>query len=448
MKYLFTMANKRFAFTLIFFSVFGFLQAQKNTDSPYSRYGIGNINPVTFNGNFGLGGAGIAWRPFQYKPLVYDSLSRSNANLNDRGSNFINAVNPASFSNISLTTFEFSAISRNAQYISGEQTRTGTNTQFSHMSLALPLGKKVGMAFGIKPYTLVGYDYANADTVNNEAAFSSYEGSGGVNEMYIGFGFEFLKNFSFGMSGSYYFGEIIDNRRVVYESAGSGFFNSLDERTTRVNSVAYKAGLQYFRHLNDDYRIVAGVTLSPRDQLGAEQTRLLRNYSGSPGTENFLDTALFQEASKMNVANMAVLGFGFAFEKKTHWMLTADVRLNTWGNSDLSSDVELANGQTIHVGFDKYVNTTGFGSYFSKIGYRSGLRYNSSLVRIDNEDVSEFGISFGLTIPLRKTFSTLNIGAEVGQRGKDENGLVQENFFNLQLGVTINDKWFIKRQYD
>ena len=215
-----------------------------------------------------------------------------------------------------------------------------------------------------------------------------------------------------------------------------------------MNSVAYKAGLQYFRHLNDDYRIVAGVTLSPRDQLGAEQTRLLRNYSGSPGTENFLDTALFQEASKMNVANMAVLGFGFAFEKKTHWMLTADVRLNTWGNSDLSSDVELANGQTIHVGFDKYVNTTGFGSYFSKIGYRSGLRYNSSLVRIDNEDVSEFGISFGLTIPLRKTFSTLNIGAEVGQRGKDENGLVQENFFNLQLGVTINDKWFIKRQYD
>ena len=129
-------------------------------------------------------------------------------------------------------------------------------------------------------------------------------------------------------------------------------------------------------------------------------------------------------------------------------MLTADVRLNTWGNSDLSSDVELANGQTIHVGFDKYVNTTGFGSYFSKIGYRSGLRYNSSLVRIDNEDVSEFGISFGLTLPLRKTFSTLNIGAEVGQRGKDENGLVQENFFNLMINGLSKDNTIKNKKHE
>ena len=433
---------------MIFFSLFSFVQAQKNTDSPYSRYGIGNINPVTFNGNFGLGAAGVAWRPFQYKPVVYDSLSRSNANLNDRGSNFINIVNPASISNISLTTFEFAAVSRNAQYNSNGQTRTGTNTQFSHMSLGLPLGQKAGVAVGIKPYSLVGYDYANQDTINSQPTEYSYEGSGGVNEMFLGFGLEVLRNFSIGIKGSYYFGRIVDNRRVTYETQGAGFLNSLDERTTRVNSVAYQVGVQYFKHLNDDYRMVVGVTLSPGDELNAERTRLFRNYTGLPETENFLDTALFEETFKTKVADRAVLGLGIAFEKKTEWMLTADFRLNTWGNTDLGSNVELADGQTVHLGFDKYVNTGGFGSYFNKIGYRVGLRYNSSVLRVDNEDISEFGISFGLTMPLRKTFSTLNIGAEVGQRGKGESGLVQENFFNLLVGVVINDKWFIKRRYD
>ena len=445
------MANKTFALTLTFLLVFSFLKAQKNTDSPYSRYGIGTLNTTAFNGNFGLGGAGIAWRPFQYKPLVYDSLSRSNANLNDRGSNFINAVNPASFSNISLTTFEFSAVSRNAEYTSGGQSRTGSNTQFGHMSLAVPLGEKAGMAFGIKPYSFVGYDYTNADSVNisdPEAVEYNYDGSGGVNEIYFGFGYEFGKNFSVGLTGSYYFGQLTDNRRVVYEDASSGFMNSLDERKIRVNSVAYQLGLQYFKHLSNKYRIIAGAVLSPGNDLNAEQSRLFRNYTGDIGAERFRDTALFQDDSKITMANRAVLGLGFALEKKSEWMLTADLRLNTWGDAELGPGVELANGQSIHLGFDKYVNTGGFGSYLTKIGYRSGLRYNSSIIRINNEDISEFGISFGLTLPLRKTFSTLNIGAELGQIGKDKAGLTKENFFNLQLGVTINDKWFIKRKYD
>lgn len=442
------MANKTFALTLIFLSVFGFLQAQKNTDSPYSRYGIGNLNTATFNGNFGLGGAGIAWRPYQYKPLVYDSLSRSNANLNDRGSNFINAVNPASFSNISLTTFEFSAISRNTEYTSGDQSRVGSNTQFGHMSLALPLGEKVGVAFGIKPYSFVGYDYIYSEVISNELVNYIYEGSGGVNEVYVGFGYEFLKNFSVGVTGSYYFGQLIDDRRVVYENTGTGFMNSLDERLARVSSISYTVGVQYFKHLNDKYRVVAGAILSPAEELNAEQSRIVRNYTGLQGSEQFRDTAVFPNESKTKVANRAVLGIGLALENKNNWMLTADLRLNTWGSADFGSNVELSNGQSVHLGFDKYVNTAGFGSYFSKIGFRSGLRYNSSIVRVNNEDISEFGISFGLCLPLRKTFSTLNIGAEVGQRGKQEAGLTQENFFNLQLGVTINDKWFIKRQYD
>ena len=82
------------------------------------------------------------------------------------------------------------------------------------------------------------------------------------------------------------------------------------------------------------------------------------------------------------------------------------------------------------------------------MGYRAGFRYNSSLLKIDGNDIEEFGIGFGIAVPLRKSFSTLNVGIELGRRGSQKNNLTQEDFLNLQIGITINDKWFIKRVYD
>lgn len=448
MKYLYTTASKTLAISISLLFVFSFAQAQKNTDSPYSRYGIGRINTTTFNGNFGMGGAGIAWRPFQYKPLIYDSLARSNAKLNDRGTNQINGVNPASFSNISLTTFEAALVSRNVSYTSGSQSRVGSNTQLSHMSIAVPVGEKLGVGFGIRPYSFIGYDYSRTSTIQNNTVNYTYEGVGGINEVFVGIGYGFLKNFSVGLSGKYYFGKITDDRRVVYGENSTNFFNTLDERETKVSSVALDLGIQYFKDLNSKYRIVVGALVAPNDQLNAEQSRLVRNYTGDIGVERFKDTALFVDDQSIDVANLATYGVGISFEKKLKWMLTADFKTQTWGDQELAEGVERSSNQLVHLGFDKYVSSTAFGSYWERIGYRAGMRYNSSLLRVDNEDISEFGISFGLTLPLRKTFSTLNIGAEVGQRGKDESGLTKEEFFNFQIGVVINDKWFIKRKYD
>ena len=448
MKYLYTTASKTLAISIILLFVFSFAQAQKNTDSPYSRYGIGLINTTTFNGNFGMGGAGIAWRPFQYKPLIYDSLARSNAELNDRGTNQINGVNPASFSNISLTTFEAALISRNARYTSGSQSRVGSNTQLSHMSIAFPIGEKLGVGFGIRPYSFVGYDYSDTSSINNNKINYTNEGSGGINEIFVGVGYGFLEHFSVGLNAKYYFGKITDDRRVVYGANGTNFFNVLDQREVKVSSVALEIGAQYFKDLNSKYRLVVGAIISPNDQLNAEQSRLVRNYTGDVNLERFKDTSLFVDDQSVDIANNATYGIGVSIEKKLKWMLTADFKAQSWGDQELAEGIERSSNQLIHVGFDKYVSATAFGSYWERIGYRAGMRYNSSLLRVDNEDISEFGISFGLTLPLRKTFSTLNIGVEVGQRGKDELGLTKEEFFNFQVGVVINDKWFIKRKYD
>lgn len=316
MKYLFTTASKTLVITISLLFFFSLSQAQKNTDSPYSRYGIGLINTASFNGNYGMGGAGIAWRPFQYKPLIYDSLARSNAKLNDRGTNQINGVNPASFSNISLTTFEAAIVSRNVSYTSGDQSRVGSNTQFGYMSVALPIGEKLGVGFGIRPHSFVGYDYTNTSILNENSITYTNEGSGGVSKVFIGAGYSFLEHFSVGLSGKYFFGKIIDTRRIVYGASSINFFNGLDEREIKVSSVALDFGLQYFKDLNSKYRLIAGVVLSPNDQLNAEQSRLVRNYTGEINLERFKDTALVVDDQSVDIANNATYGVGLSIEKK------------------------------------------------------------------------------------------------------------------------------------
>jgi len=448
MKYLsITRINPFTLFIPLLFLSSGIL-AQKYTDSPYSRYGIGLLNNTSFNGNFGMSGAGYAWRPYQYKPLIYDSLSRSSANLNDRGTNYINPKNPASYSNISLTTFEAGLLSRNVEYTSNGQSRVGSNTQLSHMSLAFPLGEKWGMGFGIKPYSSIGYDYETRDAVNGNDLTYIFEGNGGLNQMFIGTAFEFERNFSVGVALNYLFGSLIDSRRVVYGPNTTNFFNTLDQRITNVDGFNFDLGFQYFKNIGNNYRIIGAFTASPIDQLNAKQSEIVRNYTGRIGFENFKDTALVRLGESFDVEIYPTYGVGFAIEKKLNWIFNLDYTMHLRNSQATEPGVSFSNNYLINAGFEKYNDISAFGNYFKQVGFRAGAKYNSSLLTIDGEDVQEFGISFGLALPLRKTFSTLNLGIEVGRRGKDESGLTQEDFLNFQLGVTINDKWFIQRKYD
>jgi hypothetical protein len=44
------------------------------------------------------------------------------------------------------------------------------------------------------------------------------------------------------------------------------------------------------------------------------------------------------------------------------------------------------------------------------------------------------------------TFSNVNIGLELGSLGTAKAGLVKENYFSVRVGLSLNDKWFLKRK--
>ncbi len=93
-------------------------------------------------------------------------------------------------------------------------------------------------------------------------------------------------------------------------------------------------------------------------------------------------------------------------------------------------------------------NYNGYGSYWKRVVYRAGFRMEETGITVNGQDINEFGISFGVGLPVGRLFSNVNLGFEVGSRGTKDAGLIQENFFNAFLSLSLNDKWFQKRYID
>ncbi len=282
MKFLNTTFIRQLFFSAICLLVFVTSKAQSLTDSPYSRYGIGMLQSPRSNSNFGSGGIGIAWRPSIYKPQINDSLARSNAKLNDRRTNFINIINPASFSNISLVTFDVGIYSNNVQYSSNGQERTGNNTSISHIALAFPVGTKIGVGFGLRPFSAVGYDYETTQSINTGInATNKFQGEGGLSEFFLGGSYSFDNGLSLGAAMKYRFGRIQHINRVVFDGENSNnFFNTINRERSVISSLGTELGLQYDVDLGDNYLLHLGVIYSPIDQLSSKYSLLLANYTG------------------------------------------------------------------------------------------------------------------------------------------------------------------------
>ena len=89
-----------------------------------------------------------------------------------------------------------------------------------------------------------------------------------------------------------------------------------------------------------------------------------------------------------------------------------------------------------------------FNNVLNRVVYRGGFRFEETGININGNSIKEFGISFGLGFNLGRSFSNLNLGVELGKRGTKNNGLVEESFVNIFMGLSLNDKWFEKRLYD
>jgi hypothetical protein len=409
--------------------------AQPTVNSPYSKFGVGNITGSYLPQNKGFGN------------LAYGISSYG-------GYQNVNISNPASYSKIRLTVFDVGARSVVQKLSRNNDSEDSFNGSLNHLIIAVPVSKTSALSFGILPYSNLGYQFNNPAKVDTINFSHSYTGEGGLTKAYLGYGIGIGENFNIGLNMSYVFGSLKETRGAEFteSNANANFLNSKTEDNNAVGGLTFDLGAQYIKFFNKNKKLTLGYTGGVNTQLNTKFSQLVTRYYLNNGTEIRADTIAVRNEVAGKLTLPSNHNFGFSIEKLNHWLIGADIRTANWSNfTNNGVNQNLQNTYGFSVGAQITPNINAVTQYIKLMDYRLGFNYDKTYTQINGTDIDVKSINFGLGFPLvssRSAFYKINFATEIGERGTIENNLVKENFVNFTLGFTINDRWFQKYKYD
>ena len=409
-------------FTLI--SFFGY--SQRTSYSPYSYFGVGETNFSATVENQMMGG----------NTAYYDSVHQ---NMN----------NAASLSKLKFVNYSVGVDLKNTSYLSASTNEKSTAAAINYISVAIPT-KLLSFSFGIKPKTSVGYLLENDDKSKTPPELNRFTGSGGVSNAFVSIGFELFKNWGFGISSSYAFGNLNHYHTKILENI---------ELYTRVSSESSVSGLDYNfstvyqKTFNEKITLYSSIVYQPEAKYKSRNNQTIStidpNSSFGGDSEEIDLSAVGLKNTNIKIPNSLSFGLGFGEDKK--WFLGFNYLKNDEGgykNELMGLDnVEFKSSQTYSIGGFLLPEYNSFTNYFKTLTYRFGVRYKNGGLYVNNQQINEIGVNFGFGIPLAG-ISSASLGFEFGQRGTTKASLIKEKFFSIRLGVSLNDLWFIRSMYN
>ncbi len=479
------------AFTL---SLVNFSFAQKGTQSPYSSFGLGELNAEGYAAFSSMGGVSIG----------------------NTDSTIVNTSNPASYSYIgrNMPIFQLGMNGKLSTFSTAEGSSDQRHFGLNQFQLGLPINKNWGAAIGLKPYTFTGYTITNY-TVEDTDTTMQYvsEGSGGVRIANFGLSYRPLNmrvkdtiyrkstikdtitnekftvidtitgfrtnNLSFGFNGNYLFGTSKHIRSTEFIPSSASIFNARVEDGLRVSGLSWQFGVNYqfgFKSANLSQTLSVGATFSPASEVKAFQDLYSYSYVGSfyrGESVAVLDTIEFIQDNEGKVLKPESYALGLEyrvspFNSGSMIRIGLDVKMEKWSTfytefSGLENPGGLKDRLSAGVGLE-WTPKAGLSSldqsgYLSRVHYRLGFNYTQTELSIENNigeevEINNYGMSFGLGLPITtgRSNTNINFGASLGNLGTTDNGLIQEQYMGIYVGFSItpqlSNRWFVKRKYN
>ncbi|MGB1410643.1 MAG: hypothetical protein ACPG59_03780 [Flavobacteriaceae bacterium] len=393
----------------------------QGTTSPYSFFGIGNLN---------------------FRGTVENRLMGGVSTYSD--SIHLNLLNPAGLAKLKLVNYSIAGSHKFNTLSTATASERATTTTLDYMAIGFPMGKFAG-AFGLLPLTTSGYKLENIDGTST----TQYTGSGGMNKVFFSLGYALTPNLSLGAEGNYNFGKISNNAVTFQEEIQLG---TEENNQSDLLGLSVNLGLQYQKLLSGKLKGLASFSYTPETKFVSENARQIATVLLLPnGNTSAIDQRDIQLANTDFVyPSQLTFGLGLAQERK--WSLSAEVSAQKTSNLSISTvdldNVAYQDALKFRMGGFYIPDYNSFSSMLKRIVYRGGFRFEETGINVNGNAISEFGMSFGLGLNLGRSFSNINIGVEYGGRGTKDNGLVQESFVNVFVGLSLSDKWFEKRLYD
>ena len=420
------MIKKIIAGFCLLFAAVGF--SQENNASPYSYYGLGDQKFKGTVDNRSMGGVS----------MVPDSIH-------------INLQNPATYASLKYTTFTLGAGNSSTNLETNTQSDKTNRTSLDYLAVAIPFNN-FGFVVGIMPYTSVGYKIEDYETGSDGLSrYKKFDGSGGLNRVFAGVGYKITPKLSVGGEFAYNFGNIETSSLIAISEVQ---YATKEFNKSHYDGASFNFGATYVTKVNNKYIWSSSAVFSTQANLKSTTERELStvtlNAAGTETTVDLVDVRAYDESVKL--PSKFTVGSGFGRDRK--WFAGAEYTFqesNEMGNRfDNVTDAAFQSAYKVSLGGYYIPNYSSLTSYFNRITYRAGLKYANTGLVINQQEIKDYGFSFGLGLPLGgyNAASNVNIGMELGKRGTKNAGLVQENYVNVFVSLSFNDRWFVKRKYD
>ena len=409
--------------------------------SPYSLFGLGQLSGQGTAYNATMAGLGIA----------------------DRNVRFINLLNPAAVTARESKSFmmDFGVMENNVIYsanaaTSGDPTATGRLTSanntfnMNHIVFSFPMWKNTAFKAGIMPYSSVGYSlrsFEKSDELLAEVGDIQYFriGQGGLYKAFLGAGITLWDRLSLGVDGQYYFGNIVRysyasfGSSSIYRSINSGWDNYL-------SGLNAKFGLQYEQPLSRKTRLTVGATCQLGANLSGESRRFAYGVASSTDTITNVTTPVTGTQIPLE------LGAGFTLRGSDRWMVGFDYTRQDWttANLDPTPGVNFAPAvqQAFRLGAELTPNRYDIRYFLKRLTYHGGLFYEQSYLSMNGHQVTDRGVTLGVSIPVSRYYNSITLGVTAGQRGTVDDNLIRETYVTFHIAFSLHDIWFLKQLYE
>lgn len=420
----------KIAVAAVIFLVSANLQSQ-NIYSPYTVYGIGDLTGMDLVTNIAMGGVGIGNpNPFH-----------------------LNNKNPALLIYNRVVVFETSLTVEQKMLSTEDLSQDSFTGGLGYLALGLPIIRETwSMSFGLIPYSIVNYESQDLGFVpgTNTQLGTRYIGSGGVTQAYFATGLKVTKGLSLGFRAAYLFGSI--DQETEFQVQNTDYLTAYVSKNS-YSDVTLGFGAAYSLELLEDQNYLNfGITydLGGDQKLSRLEQLERRGLTGDRQSPDDEPPYLVADNLKGSENFPSTLGLGLGYEKRLKWTIAADITLAKWSEyQDFDGDSGILGDRTeIAVGGSYIPDAFSVGNYLDRITYMVGFNYQKTPYLVNEQEIDDFGINFGVTLPLRD-ISRLSLAFKVGRRGTTDNDLIKENYFRAYLGITVNDnRWFIRRKFD
>lgn len=439
-----TIMNPKLSFVVFLLSITFYATAQEN--SPFSRYGLGDIYPSQNIINRAIGGIGSTYANGQS----------------------INLGNPAAYSELKIVTYDIgiSLDTRTLRSADPVDKYSSVNLAPSYVALGMPLSKKrnLGLAFGLKPISKVSYSIEERRRLPADSMQYLYEGDGGLYQAFAGIGKRW-GGLRLGINTGYMFGRKENNTITNPVDTTAYTYASNSQTLTTFGRLFLNAGLQYDAKLSKTTVLRFGFAGNLKQNLKAQQQINRETFRYDDNGVRVKIDSVYQPLEQKGIIqlpvsytaglslNSAVIDqVGNRFEKS---MLAVEYESTKWSDYRYYNQPDkLINSWQIKVGGQLTPNPLSIKSYWNRATYRAGFYYGKEAVNADGNELPVYAITFGAGLPIKKwsvydnQYTIINTTFELGKRGNKNNNIT-ESFFRLSLGLNLSDiSWFRKRKYD